>query len=225
MRYKAVLFDLFETLITEWGHKKYTKKEMSSDLGVESGEFDLYWEEKDEERYLGQSSFEDSVLYVCEKLGKTIDNPLLVQMLDKRMKTKAACFEAVDPAVYRLLECIRERGMKTAIISNCSAEEVTVLQQSRLYTYFDTVVLSCEVHMKKPDLNIYEEATQRLGVLPEECAFVGDGGSNELSGAKAAGMTAIQAKWYTNQWPYPRGDFEGVFIADDPTQVMEYITR
>lgn len=26
MKHKAVIFDLFETLITEWGHKKYTKK-------------------------------------------------------------------------------------------------------------------------------------------------------------------------------------------------------
>lgn len=32
MEYTAVIFDLFETLITEWGHKKYTKREMCSDL-------------------------------------------------------------------------------------------------------------------------------------------------------------------------------------------------
>ena len=25
MKYKAVIFDLFETLISEWGHEKYTK--------------------------------------------------------------------------------------------------------------------------------------------------------------------------------------------------------
>ena len=35
MKYQAVIFDLFETLITEWGHKKYTKTEMCSELGVE----------------------------------------------------------------------------------------------------------------------------------------------------------------------------------------------
>ena len=28
MKDKVVIFDLFETLITEWGHKKYTKNEM-----------------------------------------------------------------------------------------------------------------------------------------------------------------------------------------------------
>lgn len=53
-KYKAVLFDLFETLITEWGHKKYTKREMCADLGIEREKFDRYWDEKEEERYCGK---------------------------------------------------------------------------------------------------------------------------------------------------------------------------
>ena len=47
MKYKAVAFDFFETLTTEWGHKKYTKNEMCSDLGIEREIFDLYWNEKE----------------------------------------------------------------------------------------------------------------------------------------------------------------------------------
>lgn len=38
--YKAVIFDLFETLITEWGHRKYTKNELCADLGIHRAEFD-----------------------------------------------------------------------------------------------------------------------------------------------------------------------------------------
>lgn len=49
MKYKAVIFDLFETLITEWGHKKYTKNELCSDLGIEREMFDPYWNEKGKE--------------------------------------------------------------------------------------------------------------------------------------------------------------------------------
>ena len=45
MKDKVVIFDLFETLITEWGHKKYTKNEMCSDLGIEREQFDIYWDE------------------------------------------------------------------------------------------------------------------------------------------------------------------------------------
>lgn len=56
MKYKAVIFDLFETLITEWGHKKYTKNEMCSDLGIEREQFDRYWDEKEQDRYIGKIS-------------------------------------------------------------------------------------------------------------------------------------------------------------------------
>ena len=52
MRTKAVLFDLFETLMTEWGHKKYTKSEMSSDLGVDQALFNQCWDENEQKRYL-----------------------------------------------------------------------------------------------------------------------------------------------------------------------------
>jgi hypothetical protein len=52
MECKAIIFDLFETLITEWGHKKYTKKEMCADLGIDRSHFDFFWEEKEQERYM-----------------------------------------------------------------------------------------------------------------------------------------------------------------------------
>ncbi|MGH9890594.1 MAG: HAD family hydrolase, partial [bacterium] len=42
------------------------------------------------------------------------------------------------------------------------------------------------------DPRLYQSACERLGVDPGECLFVGDGGSSELSGAAAVGMSAIQ---------------------------------
>lgn len=223
MKYKAVIFDLFETLITEWGHKKYTKSEMCADLGIEREKFDFFWDEKEEARYLGDISFKDSILYVCKKCGKTVDNSVLSAIVDKRVETKSVCFEYVNPDVYMLLEKLKAMGLQTAIVSNCSPDEVTVLKESGIYRYFDEVILSYDVHMKKPDSCIYEEAAKRLGVAPSECIFVGDGGSDELPGAKAVGMTAVQAKWYTNQLPYKRGDIEGFLTAEEPLGVMEYI--
>lgn len=68
MKYQAVIFDLFETLITEWSHKKYTKTEMCSELGVEREKFDVYWNQKERERYSGEISFADSILFVGLKV-------------------------------------------------------------------------------------------------------------------------------------------------------------
>jgi putative hydrolase of the HAD superfamily len=225
MKTKAVLFDLFETLITEWGHEKYTKRAMCSDLGVDKSLFDIYWEEKEQDRYLGIIDFESSILYACEKLGISIDRTILQNVIDKRTKTKSACFDHIQPSVLQLLGTLNDMGLKTAIVSNCSAEEVSVIRESGLSQYFDEIVLSYEVHMKKPDVCIYEEAAKRLGVSADECIFIGDGGSNELEGACDAGMTAIQAKWYTNQFPQKRDSKEGLIAAEEPLEILSYIGK
>ena len=223
MKYKAVIFDLFETLITEWGHKKYTKNEMCANLGFERTAFDVFWDKKEQDRYIGSLSFEDSLLYVSEKCGKTLDATTLSNIIDKRIKTKSVCFEYVLPEVFQLLRTLKGMGLQTAIISNCSSEEVKFLKESELYNYFDEVILSYEVHMKKPDSCIYEEAAKRLDVALDECIFVGDGGSNELIGAKSVGMKAIQAKWYTNQLPKKRDTIDGFLVAEEPLDIIEYI--
>ena len=52
---------------------------------------------------------------------------------------------------------------------------------------------------------------------------MGDGGSNELEGARNAGMRAVQAKWYTNQLPYRRESIPGFSVAEEPLVVLDFI--
>ena len=223
MKYNAVIFDLFETLITEWGHPKYTKSEMCADLGIERPVFSKFWGEKSDDRNLGYTTFEESLYYVFEQCGKHPDPQTVGTVIDKRTRTKAACFDYVLPEVYGLLDSIRGMGLKTAIVSNCSPEEVTALKESKIYPYFDTVLLSCEVHMKKPDPRIYAEAAKILKSSPEECLFVGDGGSRELEGAANAGMKPVQAKWYTNRFPEKRETIAGFEAAEEPSEILRYL--
>lgn len=225
MKCQAVLFDLFETLMTEWGHKKYTKDEMCADLDVDRKLFDQYWEANEEARYLGEISFWDSLLYVCGQCGKAVDDATLARMVDRRVSTKSQCFDYVQPAVYELLDALKAMRVPMAVVSNCSPEEVEGIRQSRLYPYFDHVVLSYEIGLQKPDARIYQEAARRLGVDPKACVFVGDGGSRELEGARQAGMTAIQAKWYTDQHPWKRERMPGFLTADHPLDVLRYLEK
>lgn len=222
MKYKAVIFDLFETLVTEWGHKKYTKNEMCSDLGIARDKFDMFWPEN-EKRYSGEISFLDSILSVCEKCGKKIDDSTLSEIIDKRIRTKSLCFESINPDVYILLDRLKAVGLRLAIISNCSSDEVKAIGQSKIYKYFDQVILSYEAKMQKPDVRIYKECSGLLGVAVENCIFVGDGGSDELQGAKLAGMKAIQAKWYTNQLPHKRDNIDGVLTAEKPLDIIHFL--
>jgi len=53
---------------------------------------------------------------------------------------------------------------------------------------------SCLLGVRKPHPGIYLHVTRRLGVAPEQCLYVGDGDSRELSGAAALGMTALRIR-------------------------------
>ena len=87
------------------------------------------------------------------------------------------------------------------------------------------MILSYEAKLRKPDIRIYRKAADLLGVSPKECVFVGDGGSNELPGARAAGMEAIQAKWYTNELPHRRDSLPGFLTAEEPFDILRYFEK
>jgi putative hydrolase of the HAD superfamily len=69
--------------------------------------------------------------------------------------------------------------------------EVAAWGDCPLAGLFDAEVFSCMVGCVKPERKIYDDCLRRLGLSAEECLFVGDGGSNELAGARDAGMSTV----------------------------------
>ena len=57
--------------------------------------------------------------------------------------------------------------------------------------YFDTIVLSSDVNLVKPDRRIYELTAVRLNLDSSECVFIDDLEPN-VRGAEKAGMKALQ---------------------------------
>jgi putative hydrolase of the HAD superfamily len=64
----------------------------------------------------------------------------------------------------------------------------------------DTILVSGEEGMHKPDVEIFRRAAERLGVVAESCAFVGDNPLTDIAGARAAGMTPI---WMSRDLAWP----------------------
>ena len=56
--------------------------------------------------------------------------------------------------------------------------------------------MSCEIGVKKPDVEIFQKCMKDLKVVAEECIYVGDGGSFELETAQSLRMHPLQATWY-----------------------------
>jgi putative hydrolase of the HAD superfamily len=90
------------------------------------------------------------------------------------------------------LRALRRRGLRTAVISDCGYELPAFLPRLPIAPLLDARVYSVQVGQHKPHPLMYLTACRRLGVHPRECLFVGDGGSRELSGAAAIGMTAVR---------------------------------
>jgi putative hydrolase of the HAD superfamily len=90
-----------------------------------------------------------------------------------------------------VLSILRERGFRLALLSDCSSELCEAWSATRYSSLIDATVFSWAVGYRKPDRRGYIAAADALGVPPTECWFIGDGGSRELWGADAAGMTPV----------------------------------
>ena len=91
-----------------------------------------------------------------------------------------------------VLAALRQRGLRTGVISDCTHELPAFLPQLAVAPLLDVRVFSVQVGRCKPDPTLYLTACQRLGLAPGDCLYVGDGGSQELTGAERAGMTAVR---------------------------------
>ena len=118
------------------------------------------------------------------------------QVVEKRIAIQADCFGHLHPGILPMLSGLKAQGIRIGLITNCFSEEAKLIRESALFEYFDAPCLSWELGVRKPDPAIYRTCLRRLGIAPEECLYVGDGGSQELEAARALGMQAVQATWY-----------------------------
>lgn len=96
-------------------------------------------------------------------------------------------YEDVLPA----LDALATRDMRLAIVSNWDERLRPLLQQLRLDRYFETFIVSCEVGFAKPSPVIFEQASKKTGVAPEQILHVGDSFTDDVTGARAAGCRAL----------------------------------
>jgi putative hydrolase of the HAD superfamily len=109
-----------------------------------------------------------------------------------RRRLHGACFTAAAVRNHaEVLGRLRAAGLRTAVVSNCSSDVRDMIAGSVLAPLLDTVVLSAQAGVMKPDPAIYARAAAELRLPPGECLYLGDGGDDELAGAAAAGMAPV----------------------------------
>ena len=131
----AVLFDLFETLVTESTASVRRASSLAQDLGVNQDAYRSLWRSRHLGVVLGRCSFRDTLTQIARTLRGTPDDTLLDQLRSERVSQKAAVLRSVEADVPAALDALRAAGLKLAVVTNCFAEDVAVWDSSPLRTY------------------------------------------------------------------------------------------
>jgi putative hydrolase of the HAD superfamily len=192
-KYKAVIFDLFGTLVEIFSRREYedTLAAMAAVLKIPYDEFYKRWMQTAGQRTTGLfRTLEDNLEYICRELNVTVSLEQINTAKQIRFNFVARALTPRRDAVA-VLSRLKSAGYKIGLISNCSGEPPLLWPGTPFAPLFDVAIFSSAVGLQKPDPQIFLMAMQRLEVEPLECLYVGDGDSDELTAAANMGMSPV----------------------------------
>lgn len=188
-----MVFDFFGTLTdpgVEVG-RKAAYEATGAALGVDPAAFWAAISESFTERTTGVLGDTRSTLrLVAERCGVEVDSATCETALRHHLAAYPAVLRP-HPAAVDVLTELRGRGFRIGLLSDCSSELVETWESTPFASLIESAVFSFDIGVRKPAPIGYRTAARSLGVDPDACWFVGDGGSNEHTGAHAAGMRPV----------------------------------
>ena len=94
---------------------------------------------------------------------------------------------------------MKTEGYRLFVLSNAGTDFYRYFPPHYALSLFDGLTISCDLHIAKPDREIYMHLMESFGLLPEECMFTNDMQEN-VAGAEACGMHGFRFQ----------GDFEAL---------------
>lgn len=131
----------------------------------------------------------------------SISPNLLRRALDDFYATTQAHWQ-VEEDTHPTLTRLVEQGYRLGLISNASdALDVhTLIDKAGLRNYFEQILISAEVGIRKPHPRIFRLALDFFGVSPPQAVMVGDTLGADILGAHQIGMRSI---WITRRADTP----------------------
>lgn len=199
-----MLFDLFHTLVCVPPPSITGERSVPEILGVSAEEWQrLYYDEDVLGRCLGRvCDSVEAMRIVAHSLDPTVKEDQILAAVESRRRRFEIGLVKVEESILAALERLRAAGIRTAIVSDAGADDIESWPRSPLGSHMDATIFSYEVGYRKPDPRIYRHALSALGVSPADAIFVGDGGSDEHTGARAVGMrTVLVTRLFSMWWP------------------------
>ena len=210
MTIKAVLFDLFDTLMIIRKNHDFSSPSLMrmyrflrrNGVNVSLDRFQEAYNKARDELYakadpnLEEPHFNVRIALTLKMLGYnySVLSPLVVsasaEFCHEFMK-----YVYLDKDAEPLLRSLYG-GYKLGIVSNYAIPECVdkLLKTHGLDGLFDVVVVSGAVNKRKPSPEIFNRTLKALGVSAAETLFVGDTMDADIEGAKAVGMKTVYIK-------------------------------
>jgi putative hydrolase of the HAD superfamily len=186
---RAVIFDFGGVLVRTSDQGRLRRRAWEQRLGLAPGEAERLVFDNDRTAGLqcGLITAEAHWRWVSERLGLRADDL-------QAFRQDFFAGDAVDPILVAYVDHLRAAGYHLGLLSNASDDARTAFRdQYAILDHFDTLTVSSEEGVMKPDPRIYEIALARAGVQPHEAVFVDDVLAN-VEGARRVGMHAVHFK-------------------------------
>ncbi|MFX1299146.1 MAG: HAD family hydrolase [Promethearchaeota archaeon] len=138
----------------------------------------------------GLTTYERRIQRLCHELGLNLTNAELGFTANSCLNAWHE-YVSLDPETIPVLKKFK-KNKKIALISNFDYPPhiYSILKSMDLQRYFDSIVISGEVGVKKPDPGIFHIALKELNLRSDEIVYIGDA-PEDIQGANAAHIQPI----------------------------------
>ncbi len=203
----GVFFDLYGTLFVygdmkkawaDWLHQFYI---LLHDLGLTLSEEEfskecerLFWKAEPSPAKQNLTIFEKRIKSFCASIEIVVSDESVASVADLIAGKWQESIELDQDAVPVLKE-LKEEGKILGLVSNFDHPRHVrkYLSEYGLDHLFETIIISGEAGVKKPDPVIFRPALSATGLTSGEVAYVGDA-DMDVEAANAAGMMSILIK-------------------------------
>ncbi|HVF08648.1 MAG TPA: HAD-IA family hydrolase [Actinomycetota bacterium] len=184
-RFDAVLLDLYDTLV--WSDWFSWQGRLADRLGISHEALGHAFSQTRPARSTGRhADTEADLIAVLAAADVEPTSELLAELMEMEAEM-AASVRLYDDSLV-VVRSLKDQGVPTALVSNCSHNTRPIVDRLGLEREFDAVILSFEVGAMKPDAAIYREALTRIGDPdPARSVFVDDQ-IRYCDGATAVGL-------------------------------------
>jgi putative hydrolase of the HAD superfamily len=187
-RLEACLVDAYDTIVT--CDFSVFRRELPTVAALSPQTWQSHYERIGPMLTDGSLSKAEGFREILRACGREPDPDLIREMVcaDRALLlANARLYDDVLPFLARL----RARGVKVAVVSNCTENTRPLLTSLGVAALADALVLSCEVGAAKPTAEIFKHALDRLAVTADTALFVDDQ-PGFCAGGAAVGLTAVR---------------------------------